>query len=78
MVHAVFADEYPATVGALCTGAGGQAVLQAYTKFRKDPIRQGLGLQNAAHTGERPCPRCVNKLGASSREVMAEFCMMDT
>ena len=45
-------------------------------KFRKDLIRQGLGLRDAAHTGERPCPRCVYKLGASAREVMAEFCMM--
>ena len=46
-------------------------------KFRKDPIRQGLGLREAAHTGERPCPRCVNKLGASAQEVMAEFCLTD-
>ena len=56
---------------------GGRPYCRA-TKFRKDPIQQGLGLQSAAHTGERPCPRCVNKLGASSREVMAEFCMTDT
>ena len=46
-------------------------------KFRIDLIRQGLGLGDAAHIGERPFPRCVNKLGASAREVMAEFCLMD-
>ena len=46
-------------------------------KFRKDPIRQGLGLKEAARTGERPCPRCVKKLGASAWEVMAEFCLTD-
>ena len=47
------------------------------SKFRKDPIRQGLGRKEAAHTGERPCPRCVNKLGASAQEVMAEFCLLN-
>ena len=47
------------------------------TKFRKDPVLQGLGVANAARTGERPCPKCVQLMGASAAAVMAEFCMAD-
>ena len=47
------------------------------TAFKRDPIRKGLGILSAAHTGERPCPRCVNQMGASAQAVMAESCMTD-
>ena len=43
------------------------------TKFRRDPVRQGQGIAEAARTGERPCPRCVHALGDKAPEVMAEF-----
>ncbi len=44
------------------------------TKFRRDPVRQGLGIEEAARTGERPCPRCVPLLGQKAPDVMAAFC----
>jgi hypothetical protein len=47
------------------------------TKFRKDPVLQGLGVASAARTGERPCPKCVQLMGASAAAVMAEFCVAD-
>ena len=47
------------------------------TKFRRDPIRAGKGLTQAASTGERPCPKCVARLGDKAPAVMAEFCMTE-
>lgn len=47
------------------------------TKFRRDPIRAGRGLTQAASTGERPCPKCVARLGDKAPAVMAEFCMTE-
>jgi hypothetical protein len=47
------------------------------TKFRRDPVRQGRGLVEAASTGERPCPKCVARLGKKAHAVMAEFCMTE-
>ena len=47
------------------------------TKFRRDPIRTGRGLAEAASTGERPCPKCVARLGDKAPTVMAEFCMTE-
>ena len=47
------------------------------TAFKREALRKGLGISSAAHTGERPCPRCVNQMGASAQAVMAEFCMTD-
>ena len=46
--------------------------------FKKAPVRQGLGLQSAARTGERPCPRCVGRMGPCAQEIMAEFCQEDS
>ena len=46
--------------------------------FKKDPVQQGLGLKSAAHTGERPCPRCVGRMGPHAQEIMAEFCLDDS
>ena len=46
-------------------------------KFRRDPIREGRGLAEAASTGERPCPKCVARLGDEARAVMAEFCVTE-
>ena len=48
------------------------------TKFRREAIRTGLGVAEAATTGERPCPKCVARLGDKAREVMAEFCLADS
>ena len=47
------------------------------TAFKRDAVREGLGISSAAQTGERPCPRCVNRMGTSAQAVMAEFCMTD-
>ena len=44
------------------------------TKFRRDPARQGLGIEAAARTGERPCPRCLPLLGRKAFDVVAAFC----
>ena len=44
------------------------------TKFRRDPARQGLGIEAAARTGERPCPRCLPLLGRKALDVVAAFC----
>ena len=44
------------------------------TKFRRDPVRQGLGIKAAARTGERPCPRCLPLLGRKALDVVAAFC----
>ena len=44
------------------------------TRFRKDPARQGQGVAEAAQTGERPCPRCLVRLGEKAPMVVAEFC----
>jgi hypothetical protein len=46
-------------------------------KFRRDPIRAGIGLTEAASTGERPCPKCVARLGNKAPAVMAEFCVTE-
>ena len=75
MVHAALADEYPATVGALRTGGWVADHIAGLTRSVRTLFV--VGLKDAAHTGERPRPRCVNKLGASAREVMAEFCLTD-
>ena len=45
------------------------------TKFRRDPIRAGRGLAEGASMGERPCPKCVARLGDKAPTVMAEFCV---
>ena len=47
------------------------------TRFRREPAQQGVGLLEAARTGERPCPRCVARMGASATAVMVEFCVTD-
>ena len=47
------------------------------TKFRRDPIRAGKGMTQAASTGERPCPKCIARLGDKAPAVMAEFCMTE-
>ena len=44
------------------------------TKFKRDPARQGLGIEGAARTGEHPCPRCVPLLGRKAFDVVAAFC----
>jgi hypothetical protein len=36
-----------------------------------------VGLAEAANTGERPCPKCIARLGDKAHAVMAEFCMTD-
>ena len=46
-------------------------------KFRRDPVLQGQGLVQAASTGERPCPRCVARMGDKASAVIAEFCTTD-
>ena len=46
-------------------------------KFRRDPIRTGRGLAEAASTGERPCPKCIARLGDKAPTVMAEFCVTE-
>ena len=48
------------------------------TKFRRDAIRMGLGVAGAASTGERPCPKCIARLGDKANAVMAEFCLTDS
>ena len=47
------------------------------TRFRRDPVRQGRGVEEAARTGERPCPRCIARMGEKARLVAAEFCVLD-
>ncbi len=47
------------------------------TKFRRDPAQQGQGLAEAAGTGERPCPRCLARMGDKAQSVVAEFCMTE-
>ena len=45
------------------------------TRFRRDPILQGKGVDGAARTGERPCPRCLRLLGDKAPVVLSEFCV---
>ena len=47
------------------------------TKFRRDQIRAGRGLAEAASTGERPCSKCVARLWDKAPTVMAEFCVTE-
>ena len=47
------------------------------TPFRRNPARQGQGVTEAARTGERPCPRCIARMGDKATLVMAEFCLPD-
>ena len=34
-------------------------------------------MTQAASTGERPCPKCIARLGDKAPAVMAEFCMTE-
>ena len=50
-----------------------QAVfLFAEYQFAKAPVKSGVGLADAAATGERVCPKCFVELGDRRSEVVAE------
>lgn len=43
------------------------------TPFKRDPVKQGTGVTEAAATGERPCPRCMSLMGDAGQKIVNEF-----
>ena len=43
------------------------------TPFKRDPVKQGTGVLEAAATGERPCPKCVSLMREAGQQIANEF-----
>ena len=43
------------------------------TPFKRDPVKQGTGVLEAAATGERPCPRCIALMREAGQQIANEF-----
>jgi hypothetical protein len=55
----------------------GESPVCRSARFRKNSVRQGRGILEAAWAGERPCPRRLPRMGDKFGAAMAEFCLAD-